>query len=373
MNQELMIEHKTIFTLNRINKIFGLTSKYANMLQKTSERKTSDISELKQYLDQGYTVHFSDLPKLGVNPKTEFPTPVAICGYPLTTEIYNKIINNGIPYAQDKKYMHLYKVNDALNVDDYNEEDFKQDLKIIFQLIKENKEWQKKINYNESDSDESNFIKLLQFSTSLKSYKTPKTFAAMWVLTENLSNNVSKWNALLRYLGYKAIVDNNHGVLWGGNLNGPGAQVQVYDKSAIDYIKYFTPPAKYKEKKKFIQKKLEENLTKKLKSDKDFKEIELLKKFLLHEDENLRYAAEKAAVNQVSDQEILSLVAVRNKDPEIRRAAVKKITDQQKLKEIAFNEKEYYILNDIFKKITNQDILQELFESSNDLLRSRAV
>ncbi len=356
--------------MTNFDRFLKLTNQYSNSLYKLSERKTSDISDLEQYVDQNYAVHFSDLPKLGINPQTEFTTPVAVCGYPLTKEIYNKIINNSIPYAQDKKYMHLYKVNGAFNVDNYDELKLKEDLEKILELVKQNKEWQKKIHYNESDSDEENINKLIALSR-IDNSKTPIAFGTMRILTEKLSNNVSKWNALLQYLGYKAIVDTKYGVLWAGNSNGPGPQVQVYDRSVIEYIKYYTPPARYKEEQKSTYKKLEENLTKKLKSNQDIKNIELLKKFLSHENPDLKESAEKAAVNTITDQEILFQIAFNNQDLRTRKKAIDKITNQEKLKELALREDSLKredcakVLSKIFEKITDQKILQELFDSSD--------
>src|SRR5690606_33428547 len=50
-----------------------------------------------------YYIHFSDYPKIGINPTSEFETPLGIYAYPLT-EMENAIRTNMIPFAGDRKY-----------------------------------------------------------------------------------------------------------------------------------------------------------------------------------------------------------------------------------------------------------------------------
>jgi len=55
-------------------------------------------------------VHFSDLDKLGINPKSSFNTPIGIYGYPLEVFDIEDIINGNVPFAGDRHYIHIFSI-----------------------------------------------------------------------------------------------------------------------------------------------------------------------------------------------------------------------------------------------------------------------
>jgi len=195
-------------------------------------RSQADISDLEQYIDKDYAIQFADLPKIGINPRSIYDTPVAICGYPLTRDIYNQLINNTIPFAQDRKYMHLFKIKDGLNVNDYNQSKYEQDLKKILELVKNNNEWQEKIKFDEFKSDEDNISKLIEFG---ETNMQPYPFAEMWNIGRLLCDNSIKWNHLLRYLEINAVVDNGNGILHSNEPN----QVMIFNINNLELIKTY--------------------------------------------------------------------------------------------------------------------------------------
>ena len=54
-------------------------------------------------------VQFSNLNKLGLNPRTIYNTPLGIYAYPLSFDIMEQIAKGSLPFAQDRKYAILFR------------------------------------------------------------------------------------------------------------------------------------------------------------------------------------------------------------------------------------------------------------------------
>jgi uncharacterized protein YjbI with pentapeptide repeats len=54
-----------------------------------------------------YALHFGTVEKVGVNPRSEYDTPLAVCAYPLTKKIFDQFLKIKLPFAQ-KTSKHLY-------------------------------------------------------------------------------------------------------------------------------------------------------------------------------------------------------------------------------------------------------------------------
>ena len=58
-----------------------------------------------------YSLHFGTINKVGVNPNSEYDTPLAVCAYPLTQEIFDQFLRIGLPFAQkDAKYLFVLEI-----------------------------------------------------------------------------------------------------------------------------------------------------------------------------------------------------------------------------------------------------------------------
>ena len=80
----------------------------------------SYIRENKPY----YYIHLSeDIDYTGINVNTTFSTPAGLYLYPLTSSIYNQFINHNLPFAGNRKYVHIFRPTTAniLFVDEYSE------------------------------------------------------------------------------------------------------------------------------------------------------------------------------------------------------------------------------------------------------------
>ena len=50
-----------------------------------------------------YSLHFGTINKVGVNPKSEYSTPLAVCAFPLTPRIFKQFLDVRLPFAQDTR------------------------------------------------------------------------------------------------------------------------------------------------------------------------------------------------------------------------------------------------------------------------------
>ena len=63
-----------------------------------------------KFINQPNTyVHFSDLPKLGINPQSKYKTPIGIYAYPFK-------LNKLSDFAQERKYMIVFKAKNPSKV-----------------------------------------------------------------------------------------------------------------------------------------------------------------------------------------------------------------------------------------------------------------
>jgi len=61
-------------------------------------------------------LHFSDINKLGINPRSNYDTPLGIYAYPNTAYIRNLFRRGKLPFAQNRKYIVTFKVKPDQNI-----------------------------------------------------------------------------------------------------------------------------------------------------------------------------------------------------------------------------------------------------------------
>jgi uncharacterized protein YjbI with pentapeptide repeats len=64
-----------------------------------------------------YALHFGTVEKVGVNPRSEYDTPLAVCAFPLTEEIFGYFLQIDLPFAQEEaKYLYLLEIRPEARV-----------------------------------------------------------------------------------------------------------------------------------------------------------------------------------------------------------------------------------------------------------------
>tara|TARA_R110000824_G_scaffold27426_11_gene93247 strand:- start:76 stop:1980 length:1905 start_codon:yes stop_codon:yes gene_type:complete len=61
-------------------------------------------------------MHFSDINKIGVKPASSFQTPLGIYFYPVNEKILDQLEKGKIPFASERKFVHVVKPNENSNI-----------------------------------------------------------------------------------------------------------------------------------------------------------------------------------------------------------------------------------------------------------------
>lgn len=167
----------------------------------------------KNELDTTFVL-FSNVLSPGVNPKTEYNTPLGIYGYPLISlvEYYKAMDTNNplknVPFATKLKYATIFKLADKKGltiIEDYDMNDFEEDFELLLGPISEK--------YDFNPDDVSDII-----NNVVDEYGDSIPFDIIWRSTHKLANFLGgktpvKWNLLLRELNHYKIIDYGDGVI----------------------------------------------------------------------------------------------------------------------------------------------------------------
>jgi len=81
-----------------------------SVLEKLEKYVVSDNEEPTHFFQ------FSDINKLGINPKSKYNTPMGIYAYPLIRTLLDQYKSGNIPFASQRKYVIIFKTNPRSNV-----------------------------------------------------------------------------------------------------------------------------------------------------------------------------------------------------------------------------------------------------------------
>jgi hypothetical protein len=168
-------------------------------------------------------ISFTELDKIGINPKSKYNTPLGIYTYPIKEiwKRYNidKVKNfTNLPYAAHEKHIWVIKVKDKSTfIDDmykdYGSDKFDKDEKILKGIYIKYLEvlWDD----NEPKVNEREWKEFVE--NSLENSKEKNPVMSFWNLTHNMAQTLTdektgikmatKWNTLLRQCGYSGFGD----------------------------------------------------------------------------------------------------------------------------------------------------------------------
>lgn len=166
---------------------------------------------------------FTSLEKLGINPSSEFDTPIGIYAYPLKY-VYQEIGDKNttwLPFAGDKPYVNFFSLKDNANILITT----KFPVEVLDELY--NKLYDI---FGEEEVDE-----LVRESPRHAEVNT--SFGRFWYVTYMLSKNKGKnppayWNGLFRKMGIDAVLDLDEGVI---HENEP-TQIVIFNPSVINGV-----------------------------------------------------------------------------------------------------------------------------------------
>lgn len=198
-----------------------------------SQKRTSNFEKLKKYWDSDWLkdnysaypenvyISFTQVNKIGINPKSRYNTPIGIYCYPLyefssSFEKFNKII---VPFAGEQPFINvliLEKNIKQLNFDIYDETDYSNDVLTLRE------------HFTKKHGDDREF----EFIVSSAAEHGTDWGRNIWNITRLLSKDMTEkelrirktkvkakpdsvlWNYLLRVvLGYDLVYDSGHSII----------------------------------------------------------------------------------------------------------------------------------------------------------------
>lgn len=175
-----------------------------------------------------YGVTMTNLPKVGVNPRSTYNTPLGIYFYPADYYYDTITKNKRLPFMHDALYIQIFKIttNKILFLDDYTHGEFNRDINTLMKLIPKTTQpaynnREEIARYVENSAIGSKVPHLWGGKFWYVLWKTSELFANQ---TQRNSNKLSKdyqppprpsvvWNWLLRQLDYKVVIDLDNGII----------------------------------------------------------------------------------------------------------------------------------------------------------------
>jgi hypothetical protein len=175
-----------------------------------------------------YAVTMTGLPKVGVNPRSRYNTPVGIYFYP-ADYYYDKIKAGAeLPFQHNAKYIQIMEIvtPDILVLNDVIEDDFENMTATIINL-KSSAQYREQVQQ---------FINQAEYSAKVN---TPagRLWYVMWRVSDFIAGSTLRtnkpqtldgyrppprpavvWNWLIRNLGYKVVIDNGWGIIHDNEL-----------------------------------------------------------------------------------------------------------------------------------------------------------
>lgn len=194
--------------------------------KKEKGEKFNPYEGLRQYADGNHFLHFSDLEKLGINPKSNFDTPIGVYGYIFSSLAYKQLLGMSLEpedrssseglaeFARDRKFVHVFTFKEGAkiveldrnaNSANYTEEDMERDVDILEKIYVREEERTTRIRLSPIRS-------LFRTASQQAYHQTP--FGKIWNLTRMISKDLVDWNRILRKdLGIDIIIDRGSGLI----------------------------------------------------------------------------------------------------------------------------------------------------------------
>ena len=191
-----------------------------------------------------YGVTLTELPKLGVNPQSQYNTPLAICFYPAAYYLRKKLNGMKMEFQDAAPYIQIIEiVGNDINIDRFSDLNFTTSIEKLFRILPN---IASTFQYPE-DKLKSEVAALIIESANNSRPATPggRLWYILMMLSGELSpvksrNKIAKrssviWNKLLRMMDYDVILDNGSGTLHPGEPY----QGMAFDPTAVRVVKIF--------------------------------------------------------------------------------------------------------------------------------------
>lgn len=232
------------------------TIREATRSDKEGVELPSMLDSLRRYaqediLDPDYFVTFTDINKVGVNPGSEYNTPIGIYAYALDNRILRQLEDGTVPFASDANYVSILKKRPGANILDASTSTslnmwtklFSAETVDKFRL--QNTAFEEEVRRIDKKAEEFPHDKYARWSAlwthrqsdiyfqAEKKRKRKSDFAHIWLATRMVvGENPVKWNGVLRYLGFDGAYDSNSGIIH----RNEKSQAVFFSKDAIQIV-----------------------------------------------------------------------------------------------------------------------------------------
>jgi hypothetical protein len=185
--------------------------------------RLDDLKEIESHATPSHPAKYAfsmvDIPKVGMNPRSNFDTPAGVYFYPLTREYFEKFRDNTLPFAGNRKYVGFVKINwdsGKWLTFGLNQDASDRELSDALFYIKENAQDPERVTYNAQGG-----------GRHWGGGNSGKIFDLMWSLMKDDAfysegKQTWIWNKVLKDLGYIGLYDAGTGTIH------PGEPTQLF-------------------------------------------------------------------------------------------------------------------------------------------------
>ncbi len=234
--------------------LFSYADRFIALAKRNKERGSKQeyikqtLETVKSYVSEPprAALHFGKFPKLGINPRSQYKTPIGIYGYPLTPTIYKQFLNFELPFVADNPYIVLFEFGGkVLNFYNYSQEELEADIEKLYHLAGETPPSDEQIIKWQSETIINPFARATDPQWTIwrtinrakaTAFELGTAGSQFMNITRLLANqDAKKWNVLLRRLGYDVLVDEGRGFI---HSNEP-TQMVILNPSVVNVVDIF--------------------------------------------------------------------------------------------------------------------------------------
>jgi hypothetical protein len=207
--------NKILSEIRKSEKVSGKSNKISGHLGMIEYIQTNEIKNKEEI----YGITMTEIPKVGINPRSRHDTPIGIYFYPL--DFYKETIENEydeLPFQHNAKYINLIKSNKGyvvLDINDIDSDGFQKEVQKI-----------KSISLLSSDVSQEVIDEIVKESSTQSPVISPG--GKLWYVLSSLTIYLSSrsnvffktkvkspviWNWLLRRMGYNVVIDSGSGII----------------------------------------------------------------------------------------------------------------------------------------------------------------
>lgn len=186
-----------------------------------AQQKQSSYEHMKKYSDDdSIFVSYTQIDKLGINPRSSYNTPIGIYTYPLKI-VFKKYIEptknvRRVPFAGRQPYIQVAKLDSnvkILSIPNYNKSDFEKDLDKLYQWVED-----KKLNLYKPRSDFDYYVREYSRQSRVKSeagiiWNVTRLIADYYAKDKNKNSSVVWAYILFNVLGYYGVIDEGDSII----------------------------------------------------------------------------------------------------------------------------------------------------------------